>query len=170
MSVGSSTEDIALGEFRRCWYSEAVKEQVLNAFETINVAAKEIYATLGPGYSESVYTEALRHELDLNGFLATREVIIPYRYKGKPVGYGKVDLFVQSRDPGKDKIAPVILIECKSVTPGLFHKEASRQLGIYFKQYAEQHHSAPVDAILINFPKSLNPYEEKEAQCILLGQ
>jgi GxxExxY protein len=57
-------------------------------------AAIEVHRQLGPGYVESVYDEAMAIELALSGITFTRQVVVPVRYKGSPVGQGRLDILV----------------------------------------------------------------------------
>ena len=57
-------------------------------------AAIEVHRTLGPGYLESVYEEALAIELALRGIPFTRQVVIAVDYKGHSVGESRLDLLV----------------------------------------------------------------------------
>ncbi|HEY3366176.1 MAG TPA: GxxExxY protein [Symbiobacteriaceae bacterium] len=60
-------------------------------------AAFEVHNTLGPGFLESVYEEALSHELKQRGILVTRQVEVPIRYKGVVVGTHILDLVVDQK-------------------------------------------------------------------------
>jgi GxxExxY protein len=55
-------------------------------------AAIEVHRHLGPGFSESVYEEALCKELSTRGLPHERQVRVDVMYKGDPVGSGKLDL------------------------------------------------------------------------------
>ena len=57
-------------------------------------AAIEVHRCLGPGLPESVYRNALSHELTLLGIGHACEVPVPIIYKGKAVGEGRMDLLV----------------------------------------------------------------------------
>jgi len=46
-------------------------------------AAMEVHSTLGPGFLEGVYGDALAQELEVRGLPFQREVEIPILYKGK---------------------------------------------------------------------------------------
>lgn len=58
-------------------------------------AAIEVHRTLGPGYLESVYEEALAVELRLRGIGFERQKTINVDYKGYAVGEGRLDLLVE---------------------------------------------------------------------------
>lgn len=57
-------------------------------------AAIEVHRILGPGYLESVYEEALVHELQLRNIPLERQKVININYKDKAVGEGRLDLLV----------------------------------------------------------------------------
>ena len=72
---------------------------------TVIGAALEVHRTLGPGYLESVYEEALGVELQLRGVAFKRQVPFGIQYKGHNVGEGRIDLL----------IADKLLVELKTV-------------------------------------------------------
>jgi GxxExxY protein len=76
---------------------EALREpgQELNECARLVVdAAYEIYRTLGPGFLESVYQDALGLELGWRGLAYQREAPIALDYKGAPVGVARLDFLV----------------------------------------------------------------------------
>ena len=58
-------------------------------------AAIEVHRTLGPGFLEAVYEEALCIELALRGIPFGRQVSVAVQYRGHPVGEGRLDLLVR---------------------------------------------------------------------------
>jgi GxxExxY protein len=60
-------------------------------------AAQEVHRTLGPGYLESVYGEALAHELDLRSIPYERQAPLTVRYKEIVAGDFKADLWVDRK-------------------------------------------------------------------------
>ena len=60
-------------------------------------AALEVHRTLGPGYLESVYEEALSLELKARSVPFERQLPIFVDYKGCRVGESRLDLFVDRR-------------------------------------------------------------------------
>jgi GxxExxY protein len=62
-------------------------------------AAIEVHRTLGPGYLESLYEEALVHELRLQDIPYERQVTIFVEYKGLKIGEGRLDLLVDNKLP-----------------------------------------------------------------------
>ena len=75
-------------------------------------AAIEVHRVLGgPGLLESVYEEALKHELGLQGLRVQTQVHVPILYKGRRLASDlRVDLLVEGR----------VVVECKAVTR--FHR------------------------------------------------
>lgn len=60
-------------------------------------AAIEVHRTLGPGYLERVYEEALCLELEEKKIPSERQFEIPIRYKGHAIGKGRIDLLVDAK-------------------------------------------------------------------------
>ncbi len=68
--------------------------------------AMEVHNVLGPGLLESVYEQALIHELAMNGIAVKRQVEVDVNYKGMNIANGlRVDLIVDDE----------LIIELKSV-------------------------------------------------------
>ncbi|MCC7204387.1 MAG: GxxExxY protein, partial [Phycisphaeraceae bacterium] len=61
--------------------------------------------TLGPGYLEVIYEKAMAVEMSLRGLAFSQQVPIELRYKGQPVGEGRLDLLVDSQ----------VIVELKAV-------------------------------------------------------
>ena len=61
--------------------------------EIINAAMK-VHLTLGIGFLESIYENALYHELRLRGFKVERQVEVPVFYETFEVGRHRLDLVV----------------------------------------------------------------------------
>ena len=59
--------------------------------------AMRVHSVLGPGFLESVYRKALRHELVKAGFHAVEEVAIAVQYDGIVVGEFSADLMVEDK-------------------------------------------------------------------------
>lgn len=57
-------------------------------------AAIEVHRTLGPGYGEAVYEEALAIEMHLRGIPFARQYPVRVVYKEHQVGEGRVDFLV----------------------------------------------------------------------------
>lgn len=58
-------------------------------------AAIKVHETLGPGYLESIYEEALCMELEAAGLAHVRQLTVPILYRERPVGTHRLDLFVE---------------------------------------------------------------------------
>jgi len=68
-------------------------------------AAIEVHKTLGPGFVESVYENALALELRARDIPFRRQVSVPVVYRGADVGLHRLDLYV----------ADLIVVELKAV-------------------------------------------------------
>ena len=73
--------------------------------EQIIAAAIEVHKVLGPGLLESIYEEALCHELNLCGIPFERQKDVDVTYKGVKIKGQRLDLLVQQE----------VIIEVKSV-------------------------------------------------------
>ena len=78
--------------------SDALTEKIIGA-------AIEVHRHLGPGLLESIYEEALYHELNLRGLKAVRQLAVDVRYKGIIIKGQRLDLLVESE----------VVVEIKSV-------------------------------------------------------
>jgi GxxExxY protein len=74
--------------------------------EKILGAAFEVHRTLGPGYVEAIYQQALIHELGLRQLSTKTEVEFCIRYKDRLVGKHRLDIVVEDK----------IIIELKAVS------------------------------------------------------
>jgi len=81
-------------------------------------AAIEVHETLGPGFLESVYENALCIELGLRGLPHRRQVSVAVGYKGQRVGEGCLDLLVADRLVVElkaiDALAPIHWVQVRS--------------------------------------------------------
>lgn len=59
-------------------------------------AAVEVHREIGPGLLEALYEEALCIELEERGIRFERQVPVPIRYKGRPIGTHRLDLLIDS--------------------------------------------------------------------------
>lgn len=66
----------------------------------------EVHNTLGPGFVESVYEEALAYELELRGITFERQKTVKVTYKGRVIGIHRLDLVVDGK----------IVLELKAVS------------------------------------------------------
>ncbi|MFN7146397.1 MAG: GxxExxY protein [Myxococcota bacterium] len=60
-------------------------------------AAIEVHRELGPGFLEAVYDNALAIEMECRGIPFERQPAVEVRYKGTPVGEGRLDFLVGDR-------------------------------------------------------------------------
>ncbi len=80
-------------QVRECYetlFEEAITRRVIGAFY-------DVYNSLGYGFLESVYANALAIELVERGLHVVREARAEVRYKGEVVGMFRADLLVESR-------------------------------------------------------------------------
>jgi GxxExxY protein len=73
--------------------------------ERIIGCAITVHKTLGPGFLEAVYQDALAIELDEAGLTFLREVSVPLTYRGRALRAHRLDLVVDDR----------VLVELKAV-------------------------------------------------------
>ena len=59
-------------------------------------AALEVHSLLGPGLLETIYEEALCHELELRGIAFERQVPVHVTYKGRTIAGQVLDLLVEN--------------------------------------------------------------------------
>ncbi len=100
----------------------------------IRGAIYNVYNAFGPGLLESVYVNALMHELKENNLLVQKEVPVPVYYKDKKLEIGfRLDLLVEDK----------VVIEVKSVENlmAVHHKQVLTYLKITDKKLG----------ILVNF-------------------
>jgi len=71
----------------------------------IIAAAIEVHRELGPGLLESIYEEALCHELQLNSIEFQQQVDVEVVYKGKVIKGQRIDLLIEDE----------VVIELKAV-------------------------------------------------------
>jgi GxxExxY protein len=74
-------------------------------------SAMKVHSTLGPGFTEAVYQNALALEMALAGIPFEREVKLEVRYRGEVVGIYRADLLVDGRLIIELKAVQVILPE-----------------------------------------------------------
>jgi GxxExxY protein len=101
--------------------------------ERIIGAAIEVHRTLGPGLLESIYEEALCHELQLQGVQFERQVAVDVAYKGCVIAGQRLDLLVEGE----------VVVEVKSVRT--LPEVATAQVLSYLKATGLKR------ALLINF-------------------
>jgi GxxExxY protein len=89
--------------------------------ERIIACAIEVHSTLGPGLLESVYEEALAHELDLRSVNYEKQKEIALKFKGKDVGKHKIDFLIEN----------AVVLELKAVES--IHKIFDAQVLTYLR-------------------------------------
>jgi GxxExxY protein len=63
--------------------------------ERILSCAREVHSGLGPGLLETTYEEALAHEFSLKGIQFVRQKEVNLTYKGKSIGWHRIDFLVE---------------------------------------------------------------------------
>jgi len=113
------------------------------------LAARQVYATLGWGWREEVYREALARDLQAAGLSVSVEVSMPVMYKGHPLSHVSVrwDMVVDN----------CVLVELKAVQ-GL-RAGALRQCERYAGVARDSGHLC----VAINFPDK--PRAALESSC-----
>ena len=101
--------------------------------ERIIGAAIEVHRALGPGLLETIYEEALCHELALQNMRFERQVAVDVVYKGHVIVGQRLDLLVEGE----------VVVEVKSVR--LLPEVATAQVLSYLKATGLKR------ALLINF-------------------
>ncbi len=69
-------------------------------------AVFEVHNTLGPGFTENIYEEALAKELNLRGVIFESQKTIKIYYKGEKIGEYKIDMVVDGK----------VILELKAVS------------------------------------------------------
>jgi len=102
--------------------------------------AQEVYENLGSGHSESVYHNAIKHELILRGIKFESEVVRGIYYKDFYVGQIRCDLIIEKK----------LIVELKTQDKVAFKQGDSevRQINKYLKNFKIN------DGLLINFSKT----------------
>ena len=57
--------------------------------------AIEVHRTLGPGFLEAMYEQALAFEFGLRGLSFQRQPAVDVAYKGQLIGHGRLDFLVE---------------------------------------------------------------------------
>lgn len=108
---------------------------------SISAMARDIWDSLGPGYSESVYHCAFEVALRRAGLYYETERIVPVFYDGQNVGHVRADLIVERK----------VVLELKSV--GKLNETYRIQTRNYLKLLNLE------VGYLINFPDKVGPVE-----------
>jgi GxxExxY protein len=100
-----------------------IDERIEQASNRAIGAAIEVHRALGPGYLESIYEEAMAVEMSLRGIPFRRQIEFPLRYKGHPVGEGRLDFLVDDclvlELKAVDALAPIHTIQVVSYLKAL---------------------------------------------------
>ncbi len=81
----------------------------------------EVHRTLGFGFLEQIYAEALTRELIARGHRVSREVGVPVKYKGEQLALQRLDMVVDEK----------VVVEVKATE--VMHARAERQLLNYLR-------------------------------------
>ena len=110
--------------------------------KTVKDCAREVYHTLGAGYMERAYAEALMVEFRLHNIEYETQRDVEILYKGHKIGTSLIDLIVKGK--------PEIVIELKAASK--LTTRNIEQTASYLRTYKMKR------GLLINFPY---PYEEE---------
>ena len=105
--------------------------------QQIIACAYRIHNTLGTGFLEKVYENALRIELELASLEVKQQVPVPVTYRGQSVGDFYADLWVEGR----------VIVELKAV------RELSKEHEVQLVNYLQA--TGVEDGLLINFVPSV---------------
>ena len=103
-----------------------------------------VHETLGPGYLEALYRNALVMELDENGFKVETEKEVLVFYREKEVGRHRLDILVEGK----------VIVELKAVD------ELSRAHYAQIRAYLKA--TGLSTGLLVNFSKRLADYRRVE--------
>jgi GxxExxY protein len=120
-----------------------IKDENWELTERIIGCAMKVSNTLGCGFLEKVYENALVYELRKQGFEAVPQKPITVYYDGKPVGYYNADILVENK----------VIVELKAVKE--FDKSHHIQLLNYLKA------SRLKSGLLFNFGNPKLDYKRK---------
>ena len=88
-------------DFREIEFEALLKEKQSQQFEDISRkiigAAINVHSSLGPGFLESIYEEAMKVELNEYGLPFECQKEISVEYLGVPIGRHRLDLVVDNR-------------------------------------------------------------------------
>ncbi len=112
----------------------------MELIQVLKDIAQEVYENLGSGHSESVYHNAIKHELILRGIKFESEVVRGIYYKDFYVGQIRSDLIIEKK----------LIVELKTQDKIAFKEGDSevRQINKYLKCFGIS------DGLLINFSKT----------------
>lgn len=82
-------------EIRKSGVKDGLPDRELSGL--VIEAAIQVHKTLGPGFLESFYEEALCIELEDQGVPFERQKLLTIEYRGKNIGQHRLDLLVERR-------------------------------------------------------------------------
>ena len=94
----------------------------------VHKICRKIYNELGPYHTETVYQNAMEHELKKEGFNYQREKQVPINYDGIVIGQGRIDFYVE----------PQYVLEFKAVATNLYTKDGEVNKHGYIQKYQHQ--------------------------------
>jgi len=98
-----------------------MKEHDSELAQTIIAAAIKVHKALGAGFPEVLYQRAMEIELEIRGIGFKAEHEVHLFYENRPIGEGRVDLFVEDQ----------LVIELKAVEN--LHSGYKGQVSMYLK-------------------------------------
>ena len=122
-----------------------INSEIDSLTERIIPCIIKVHQTLGPGFLESIYRNALIIELDRFGLRAKMEKAIPVYYEGTEVGRHRLDILVED----------VVILELKTVEH--LGKSHYAQIRSYLKA------SGLKVGMLVNFAKDRADFRRVEA-------
>ena len=115
----------------RPWSEEDYPHQ--DVTRRIITAAIEVHKSLGPGFVESIYENAMLHQLEKAGLHVRQQVVVPVLFDGVQVGEHRIDILV----------AELIVVELKA---------ASELAPVHYAQVKSTLKAAGLEiGLLINF-------------------
>ncbi len=148
-------------------YNSKMEEQPIMTVGSENwfiEKAKEIYNTLGKGYPECVYHRAYEYELRMNGVNYESEKLVPVKYKGVQVGYGRADIVLDDTIlEFKSNANPPRLPEMEQINHYMRHLNISKGIIINFGQPSINQRET-IDYVIIRKEDSSNQQTSSDSQ------
>jgi GxxExxY protein len=114
---------------------------------TIKEIARDVYTTLGSGFDECVYENAMLVGLRLQGVAYESQRVVELKYRDHYVGEGYPDLIVHLKNDVK------VIIELKAIAGSLGRPE-EQQLKNYMRLFGLEH------GLLVNFQQPSKAMKE----------
>ena len=70
----------------------------MSLLEKIKEIANNVYSTLGKGFSENIYQEAMKIDLMKNNLIYQSELIVPVYYNNFIIGNVRADIVVEKKN------------------------------------------------------------------------